>query len=104
MGIRGGWTPSPAFYVNPTPELDRHRSTSIAGADMFPDEVEGPLALAEDCSLSSDPAREVIARVADSMFRWRTIAGQNGVAEREIRMMSEAVDPRAELIAKESNA
>ncbi len=104
LGVRGGWTLSPAFDVNPTPELDQHRSTSIAGADMFPDEVEGLLALADDCSLSQQQTREVTARVADSMSGWRTVAGRNGIAEREIRMMSESIDPRLELITKLSRS
>ncbi|WRS30772.1 HipA domain-containing protein [Actinomycetaceae bacterium MB13-C1-2] len=104
LAARAAWSLSPAFDVNPTPELGRRRSTSIAGADTFPNEVEGLLALAEDCSLSQQQAKHVMAHVADSVSEWRTISGRSGIAEREIRMMSESIDPRLELITKLSRS
>lgn len=41
LADRGSWALSPAFDVNPTPDLWRPRVTSVMGADSFPDEVEG---------------------------------------------------------------
>ncbi|MDH6238181.1 HipA domain-containing protein [Cryobacterium sp. CG_9.6] len=38
LRVRRGWTLSPAFDVNPNPEL---RQTTIAGADSPADEAEG---------------------------------------------------------------
>ena len=60
LASRGSWTLSPAFDVNPNPDPMARRSTSIAGADTFPEETEGLLALAEDCDITRESARERI--------------------------------------------
>lgn len=49
------WRLSPAFDINPTPDLGRRRATSIAGTDAFPDEIEGLFALADECGLGAGP-------------------------------------------------
>ena len=63
---RNSWTLSPVFDVNLNPDVTRSRSTSIMGADALPDEIEGLLALAEDCSTDSEAARERIRRIVTS--------------------------------------
>lgn len=97
---RGSWTLSPAFEVNPNPDVTRARSTSVMGADALPDEGEGLLALAEECSLAPAAAREKIGRVAAMLSEWRDAARRNGVAEREITMMSESIEPRLEVVSR----
>ncbi|GAA3592064.1 hypothetical protein GCM10022198_15010 [Klugiella xanthotipulae] len=93
---------SPAFDVNPTPDLYRTRSTSIAGADAFPDEVEGLLALAEDCGLTPAQAKGIMGRVAVSMSEWQAVARRSGVSEREVRVMAESISPRVEAVGVSS--
>lgn len=94
LADRGSWTLSPAFDVNPNPDPQRARSTTIMGADAPPDEAEALLALAEECSLSPAQARERIARVARAATGWRDAARRNGVREQEITMMAESIEPR----------
>ncbi|OLF07206.1 phosphatidylinositol kinase [Actinophytocola xinjiangensis] len=99
LADHGSWTMSPAFDVNPNPDRWRPRSTSIMGADTQPDEVDGLLALAPDCGLSADQARERMRGIASSMADWRDRARGNGIVEREITMMAESIDPRLEAVA-----
>lgn len=94
LADRGSWTMSPVFDVNPNPDPQRARSTTIMGADAPPDEAEALLALAEECSLSSALARERIARVAQAVTGWRDAARKNGAREQEITMMAESIEPR----------
>ncbi|MDO5644485.1 MAG: type II toxin-antitoxin system HipA family toxin [Dermabacter sp.] len=105
LADRGSWTLSPVFDVNPNPDPQRARSTTIMGADAPPDEAEALLALAEECSLSPAQARERIARVAGAVTGWRDAARMNGVREHEITMMAESIEPRMNaVIATERKA
>ena len=94
LADRGFWTLSPVFDVNPTPDPSRPRATSIMGADAPPDEADALLALAEDCSLTVERARERMRRVASAVSGWRDAARRNGVREQEITMMAESIEPR----------
>lgn len=81
LASRGSWTLSPAFDVNPNPDPMARRSTSIAGADTFPEETEGLLALAEDCDITRESARERIGAVVDHLAPWRECARSNRLSE-----------------------
>ena len=94
LADHGTWMMSPVFDVNPNPDVTSSRSTSIAGADTLPDEVEGLLALAEDCSLSPEAARARMSQIADALTKWVHQARKNKIAEREIAMMEESIGPR----------
>lgn len=100
LAERGSWTLSPVFDVNPNPDVARTRSTSIMGADALPEEVDGLLALAEDCSLTVDQARERMRRVAAALNGWQEQARRNRVADREITMMAESIDSRLAAVAE----
>lgn len=93
------WTLSPAFDVNPNPDLARNRSTSIAGADTYDTEIEGLLALADDCDLTQSRAREHMASIAEALSSWPDRARRNRIAEKEISRMGESIAPRLELVA-----
>lgn len=97
---RGSWTLSPVFDVNPNPDLWRPRSTSIMGADALPDEIDGLLALAEDCSLSVDQARERMRSAASSLSGWRDQARKNHISEHEIAMMAESIEQRLKAVGE----
>jgi len=96
------WTLSPAFDVNPNPDLSKPRATSIAGADLAADEVEGLLALADDAGIGADEARGRIAHVVAALAGWQDRARHHGIAEREITMMADAITPRLEAVARAS--
>lgn len=98
LSTRGAWRLSPAFDVNPTPDLSRRRSTTIVGADAQPDEVDGLLALAQECSLSVEQARERIRRVAADLSDWQERARRNQIREQEIILMGESIVPRLEAV------
>ncbi len=94
LADRGSWTLSPVFDVNPNPDPQRARSTSIMGADAPPDEAEALLALAEECGLSPAHARERMTRVAGAVSGWRDAARRNGIREQEITMMADSIEVR----------
>lgn len=104
LANRGSWTLSPAFDVNPNPDPMARRATSIVGADTLPDEVDGLAALAEDCDLPQESARERMGAIADRLAPWRECARRNRVPEREITMMAEAVTPRLEALVDAARA
>lgn len=104
LASRGSWTLSPAFDVNPNPDPMARRATSIVGADTLPDEVDGLAALAEDCDLPQESARERMGAIADRLAPWRECARRNRVPEREITMMAEAVTPRLEALVDAARA
>ena len=96
---RRSWRLSPVFDVNPNPELAASRATSIVGADVFPDEADALLALAEDCGLTNAAARETMARVARLGDSWRDHARASGIPDRGIAPMADAIVPRIEALA-----
>lgn len=98
LSARGAWTLSPAFDVNPNPDPMRRRSTTIMGADVQPDEVEGLLALAGECSLSVGQARERIRLIAAGISDWQERARRNQIREQEIALMGESIVPRLEAV------
>lgn len=98
----GLWTLSPAFDVNPNPDLSKSRATSIAGTDVPADEVEGLLALANDAGIDLAEAHDRIAHVAASLAGWQNRARSHGIAEREITMMADAIEPRLQAVTRAS--
>lgn len=103
LADRGSWTLSPAFDVNPNPDPWRVRATSIMGADALPDEAEALLALAEECSLSLEQARERIRRIGGALADWRAVAQRNRVREQEITMMAGAIEARLDAVITAAN-
>lgn len=94
----GAWKISPVFDVNPNPDVAQRRSTSIMGADSLLDEVEGLMALTEECGLTPHGARDRMLRMATALNGWQGQAKKHGVVNREIEMMAESIQPRLEAI------
>ena len=69
------------------------------GADALPDEAEALLALAQECSLTVDQARERIRAVSAALAAWREAARSNGIREREITEMAESIETRLGAVA-----
>lgn len=61
--------------------------------------IDGLLALAEDCSLTSEQARGRMCRIAEALSGWRDTARRNRIGEHEIAMMAEFIEPRLEAVA-----
>ncbi|MFE3545286.1 type II toxin-antitoxin system HipA family toxin [Nocardia sp. NPDC059177] len=96
---RGSWALSPVFDVNPNPDPWRPRSTSIMGADTLPEETDGLLAFAEDCSMTVTQGRERMLRIAGALTNWRDAARRNGISEREVTTMTGSIDARLDAVA-----
>ncbi|HPU13638.1 MAG TPA: HipA domain-containing protein [Aeromicrobium sp.] len=98
LADRNSWTLSPAFDVNPAPDLWRARATSILGAETLPDEADALLALAEECSLSPEQARDRIQRITSIFAGWQAAARRNQIRDQEIALMAESIGPRLEAV------
>lgn len=94
LATQNAWQLSPAFDVNPNPDIAKARATTIAGAQAPGEEVEGLLALAQDCDLTLVQARRRMGAIASSLAGWQEQARKNGIAEREIAMMSDSIKPQ----------
>jgi len=81
---RGGWGLSPMFDVNPNPDINACRATSIIGA-VKGDVVENLRELAAYCSLDDAAVRRVAGDVISSVNGWEKAARSNGVRDTEIR-------------------
>jgi serine/threonine-protein kinase HipA len=100
LADHGSWALSPAFDVNPNPDVARRRATSIMGADALPDEIDGLLALAGECGLTIAQARERMGQLAAAVSDWRGQARRHQIPEREIALMAQSIGPRLAAVAE----
>ena len=87
---QGGWTLSPAYDINPTPDQGPTRSLSTAiGAD--PEDTTASLdvafEVAEYFDLDDDEARGIAAQVADVTRSWAQRATTAGIPTHELDSM-----------------
>ena len=86
-----GWVLSPAFDINPNPDPDAVRVTSI---NYTTDPSETMTALVEAApyfALTADKAREIADDVRAGMIGWRAAATANGIAESEQRRFADVL-------------
>lgn len=95
---KSGWRLSPAFDVNPNPDLHKARATSLFGAEMMPEEAEMLMDFAAECSLSVEQAEARIRRIAAAASQWRQIAALKGISQREIAMMEQSFELRVSAV------
>lgn len=87
-----GWRLSPAFDINPHPDVSMSRVTTIGFAA---DPLRGHDALldvAPDFGLDRSSAAAVYAEVLEGTSGWRTVADGNGVIRRERELFAPALD------------
>jgi len=87
-----GWQLSPAFDLNPNPEVGQPRATAIGGETMQGGEIAALLSVAEFFGLSQAAARQSIAEVFDATKNWRSVAVSNGVPKSELTRFEGAFD------------
>lgn len=104
LGDVAGWRLSPVFDINPNPDLNEGRVTSIGAASRADDEPAGLMALADACRLSDEQARTVIAEVLSVVEMWAEIATSNGVTAREQRRFQSMFDDRVSNLIAVSSA
>ncbi|GGF34705.1 hypothetical protein GCM10011399_29790 [Subtercola lobariae] len=89
---RSGWSLSPAFDMNPNPDLAEGRVTSVGGASSPIDEVAALISNAAVFDLTHDHARQILFDVFTATAEWKVVARRNGIAESEIAEFSPALD------------
>ena len=104
--LRGdaGWRLSPVFDVNPNPDLYASRSTSIMGADAFPEEVEALRDFALDVELDWPTARDILQRVVQAAQQWRVLAQRRGIRRSEQEMMAPTLEARIAALSELASA
>jgi serine/threonine-protein kinase HipA len=100
LRIRGGWSLSPIFDVNPNPDPGpKHLSTAI-DFDSTAASIDTLMEVAASFRVTSEIARETIGRVSRAVGRWREIAQRVGIAASEIGLMESAFDADQRRVAE----
>ena len=88
-----GWRLSPAFDVNPNPDLAAGSATTIAftSGDRHAS-LEGLLASAADFGLTGARARQVFTEVADAVATWRQVARSHAIRASELDRFADTFD------------
>lgn len=94
-GGRAGWRLSPAFDINPNPDLDEDRVTSIGAAVHVDEEAAGLMILATECRLTAAQATTAIHEVLAATSDWADVATGNGVKQRELAKFRPMFEDRA---------
>ncbi|WP_063740142.1 type II toxin-antitoxin system HipA family toxin [Amycolatopsis jejuensis] len=92
--LRAGnaWRLSPAFDLNPNPDLAEQRTTGIGGVTDRRSELPGLRTAADAFGIRPARAREILTDVSASISRWREVAASNGVPEREFARFAAVFD------------
>jgi serine/threonine-protein kinase HipA len=91
---KAGWRLSPAFDVNPNPDVAAAHQTSFGGADIR-DDASGALMEAAGYFLSSPKQRDlVVGEILVAVKGWRKAALANGVEERDLNRFAEVFEYR----------
>ncbi|MGL5823426.1 MAG: type II toxin-antitoxin system HipA family toxin [Nocardioides sp.] len=85
----GGWNLAPAFDLNPNPDPNLTRATSIGGTTSRAEEREALLEFAPYFGLNADQGAVILAQVREATTSWRAIATGNGIPNNELRLFAE---------------
>jgi serine/threonine-protein kinase HipA len=73
----GRWSLSPAYDLNPAPEIDRARATKTAITDdQAEPTIDNALAVADRFGLASAESKKILGTVAAAVFDWRKTGRQ----------------------------
>lgn len=82
LHTRAGWRLSPAFDVNPNPDVSEDRTTSIGWVSECNGEIEALLDVASNFGVAGC-AREILRDITEATRTWRSAAARNGIAASE---------------------
>jgi serine/threonine-protein kinase HipA len=85
---RGGWRPSPAFDINPSPDQAEH-VLAIDDADTRPS-LTTALATADFYRLTPTRARAIVDDVRKAVRGWRAAARRLGISAADIQITEAA--------------
>jgi serine/threonine-protein kinase HipA len=89
---RSGWSLSPAFDINPNPDLSQRRVTTIGGASTIGDEIAALVSNAAAFELTREQARSTLASISTATAEWQATARRNGIPESELTDFAPAFD------------
>lgn len=93
LRARGGWVLSPAFDLNPNPDVGAHPVTSVAFASGRRDaQLSALLTSAADFGLTASAASAILGQVVAGVAEWRQVAAANGVAPNECDLFADCFD------------
>lgn len=78
-----GWRMSPAFDVNPNPDVSEERATGIGGAHSGANGLSGLMTYADTFDLTEKEAKTVLREVEEATRDWRAVATANGISKAE---------------------
>ena len=87
----GGWSLAPAFDVNPNPDPNKARATSISGSTAVSEERDALLEVTPYFGLTADRGAEVLAQADVAVGSWRTVASANGIPDHELRVFADVL-------------
>jgi serine/threonine-protein kinase HipA len=90
---RVGWRLSPAFDINPNPDIAEQRVTAIGGAVSVSDELDGLMLNAPSFGLTSRQAVAILTDVLAATREWRHVAIDNGVPVNQADRFADAFSP-----------
>ena len=93
-----GWELSPAFDINPEPDIAVDRQTAINGVTEAEHEAEALLELAALCHLTDSESRVVLSEVVEAVEQWRTCAVSLSVPAAELESVGGVIDQQLERI------
>ncbi len=80
------WRLSPAFDINPNPDLSSQRATSIQGETHFEKGWQAANDTHEWFGLSQTKAAEISAKVLSAISQWKTVALRYGATKQEMSL------------------
>lgn len=86
------WRLSPAFDINPNPDLGDERATSIGWVSHRGAEFDGLMTAADAFGVGPRRAHEILNDVSTATAGWRDVAAANGVPEREFTLFEAAFE------------
>ena len=92
--LRGnsGWTLSPAFDINPNPDLATERTTSIGYKTSPENDFQGLMDSGKYFHVDEGRAKEIWSEVVDAISGWRRVASSFGVSKSEQTFFAPVLD------------
>jgi len=85
----GGWRLSPAFDLNPNPDVGTPRQTGVGGAYDREDALSALHEYALDFDLGPAKERQILDGVIAAVSRWREVASANGVSKNDLELFAD---------------
>ena len=93
-----GWELSPAFDINPEPDIAVDRQAAINGVTEAEHEAEALLELAALCHLTDSESRTILSEVVEAVGQWRACAVSLSVPAAELESVGGVIDKQLERI------